>query len=350
MAFLAHLHAAIARESLAEADAERAMTSILEGDVSTAQIASFLVALKMKGETVDEIVGFARAMRRHSIPVPLDDLRAPLVDTAGTGGSEGPATFNISTVAAFVIAGAGVFVAKHGNRSISSLCGSADVMEVLGVRIDLDASRIATCIQQVGIGFLFAPALQPAMKHAQPARLELKTRTAFNLLGPLTNPARARVQLIGAPTSAAAELMANALARLDVDRALVVHGSDGLDEITTTGPTTAFEVRPGIVVRQTLNPSDFGLPHSDAKHLTGASKEENCQMAKSVLEGATGAPRDIVVANAAAALWLAGQALDLNQAARLAEYSIDSGAARRKLQAMIAATKRLAESETEPRA
>ncbi len=329
---------------MTEAAADAAMTEILLGGVSTAQIAAFLVALKMKGETVDEITGFARAMRRHSVPVPVGKLSAgPLVDTAGTGGSEGPSTFNISTVAAFVIAGAGVPVAKHGNRSISSQCGSADVMEALGVRIDLDASRIATCIQEVGIGFLFAPALHPAMKHAQAARLELKTRTAFNLLGPLTNPAGARVQLIGAPNMAAAELMAHALSRLDVEHALVVHSADGMDEISTVAPTGVFEVQPGEVSRLRLEPGVFGLRRATAEELRGGDKAENARIAQAILAGEAGAPRDIVVANAAAALWLARKTDDWNGAARIAEQSIDSGAARAKLDALVRATHRLAE-------
>jgi len=345
MAFLKHLHRAIACKSASANEAESAMTEILAGGVSTAQIAAFLVALKMKGESVDEVAGFARAMRRHSVPVPIGPLNAPLVDTAGTGGSEGPPTFNISTVACFVIAGAGVVVAKHGNRSISSQCGSADLMEALGVRLDLDATRIASCIREAGIGFLFAPALHPAMKHAQAARLELKTRTVFNLLGPLTNPAGARIQLIGAPTLAAAELMAQALSQLDVDRALVVHSADGLDEITTTGETTAFEVRPGQVAPLRLHPDDFGLAKANVAALAGGDKIENARITRAILAGERGAPRDIVIANAAAALWLAGKANDWASAARMAEQSVDSGAALQKLEKMVATTQRLAAEE-----
>jgi anthranilate phosphoribosyltransferase len=337
MAFLPFLHQAIGRRSLSGAEAAQAMTLILSGEVSTARIAAFLVALKMKGETVDEIAGFARAMRRHAIPVVPGELGVPLVDTAGTGGSEGPATFNISTVAAFVIAGAGVAVAKHGNRSISSQCGSADVMETLGVRLELDAQAIANCIRQAGIGFLFAPALHPAMKYAQPARVELKTRTAFNLLGPLTNPAGARIQLIGAPSLAAAGLMAQALSRLEVEHALVVHAEDGLDEISISGPTHALEVRPGSVTPLHLKPRDFGLNAASASELAGGDKHANAAIARAILAGEPGPKRDVVVANAAAALWLAGRGATFSEAARLAEHALDSGAALAKLQALITA-------------
>jgi anthranilate phosphoribosyltransferase len=281
---------------------------------------------------VDELTGFARSMRRHAAPVPVE---GPVVDTAGTGGSHGPQTFNISTVAAFVIAGAGVKVAKHGNRSISSQCGSADLMEALGVNIQLTASQIAACLDQTGIGFLFAPALHPAMKHAQPARLELKTRTVFNLLGPLTNPAGARLQLIGATSVAIAELMAHALSRLETEHAMVVHGDDGLDEITTTTTTHVFEVFPGRVEVRRLHPSDFGVLIAPRESLAGAGKEVNREITLCILGGEKGPARDIVVVNAAAALWLAGKATDFAMAARLAEQSIDSGAARAKLDALI---------------
>src|SRR5258708_13808781 len=217
------------------------MLAILNGDASTPQIAAFLVALRMKGETPDEVLGFARAMREKSERVEIDIEGAPLLDTCRTGG-DGGSTFNISTIAAFVVAGAGVRVAKHGNRSLSSLCGSADLLEALGVNITSSTPEIVRAIREVGIAFLFAPMLHPALKYAQPARIELKMRTVFNLLGPLTNPAGATRQLIGAPSVQSAELMANALAGLEPERTFIVHGSDGLDEVTTTEPTTVFQV------------------------------------------------------------------------------------------------------------
>src|SRR5260221_723257 len=239
---LPYLHLVAARENLSAEDARLAMLAILNGDASTPQIAAFLVALRMKGETPAEVLGFARAMREKSEHVELDPDVAPLLDTCGTGG-DGGTTFNISTIAAFVVAGAGVRVAKHGNRSLSSLCGSADLLEALGINITSSPQEIARAIREVGIAFLFAPRLHPAMKYAQPARVDLKMRTVFNLLGPLTNPAGATRQLIGAPSVQSAELMANALAGMEPQRTFIVHGSDGLDEVTTTGPTTVFEVK-----------------------------------------------------------------------------------------------------------
>src|SRR5438093_2433632 len=245
MSIIPFLHQVADRRDLDAADAQAAMGAILAGESSPVQIAAFLTALRMKGESVSELVGFARAMRQAARQVHVDGAEA-LIDTCGTGG-DGGGTFNISTVAAFVIAGSGVRVAKHGNRSISSRCGSADLMESLGVPISLDPAEMARAIREIGIAFLFAPAIHAAMKHAQPVRVELKMRTVFNLLGPLTNPAGATSQLVGAPSENAAELMAGALAELGLPRGFVVHGSDGLDEITTTGVTLAFEIRGGRV-------------------------------------------------------------------------------------------------------
>src|SRR5580704_19134788 len=236
---LPYLHRVAARENLSSADARQAMLAILNGDATTPQIAAFLIGLRTKGETADEVLGFARAMREKAARV--DAGPEPLLDTCGTGG-DGGRTFNISTIAAFVAAGAGVRVAKHGNRSLSSACGSADILEALGIHISLLPEQVGRSILEVGIGFLFAPLFHPAMKHAQPARLELKMRTVFNLLGPLTNPAGAPRQLIGAPSGETAKLMADALGGLSPERAFVVHGSDGLDEVTTTGSTIVFEV------------------------------------------------------------------------------------------------------------
>jgi anthranilate phosphoribosyltransferase len=314
--------------------AQSVMSSILGGEASTAQIAAFLVAMRMKGETAGELVGFAKAMRDKAQRVDAGPEAEPLVDTCGTGG-DGAGTFNISTVAAFVVAGAGVSVAKHGNRSISSRCGSADVMEALGVRVALTADQMARSIREVGIGFLFAPAIHTATKHAQPARLELKMRTVFNILGPLTNPAGASAQLAGAPSAEAAALMAEALAALGLRSGFVVHGSDGLDEITTTGPTLAFEIRNGAVTRRTFTPEDFGVARASAEELRGGERDANCAIVLSVLSGARGPQRDIVLVNAAAALVAAGKAHDLREGVALAAQSIDSGAAMRKVQQLV---------------
>jgi anthranilate phosphoribosyltransferase len=287
----------------------------------------------MKGEEPGELLGLARAMRAHATPVPHGLMGETILDTCGTGG-DGLNCFNISTVAALVAAGAGVRVAKHGNRSISSRCGSADLLEALGVNIAAPVERAAAAIREVGIGFLFAPALHPAMKHAMPARLELKMRTAFNLLGPLTNPAGASAQLVGAPTVAAAGLMARTLAALGLQHGYVVHGSDGMDEITTTGETLVFEVAGGGAGEAKVSPSDFGVPSARPEDLKGGDGETNAAIARSVLEGARGPRRDIVLVNASAALVAAGKAPSFREGMELAASSIDSGAARKKLEAL----------------
>lgn len=330
MHLLSYLHRVVAREDLSSSDARLAMLAILSGEASTAQVASFLIALKMKGETAAEITGFAQAMREMVHPVRVAPDGMPLVDTCGTGG-DGTATFNISTVAAFVTAGAGVRVAKHGNRSISGKCGSADLLEALGVPVALDPAHMGRAIETTGMGFLYAPALNPAMKHAQPARLELKTRTVFNLLGPLTNPASASHQLIGAPSPASARLMADALAALGTERALIVHGSDGMDEITTTGSTTVFEVLGGAVTEACWTPEDFGVRRASMEDLRGGDAAVNREIAARVLAGGPGPAREIVLVNSAAALFVAGAARSLKVAMRLAAESIDSGAASEKL-------------------
>jgi len=323
------LNRVVERANLTALEARSAMGAILAGEATPPQIAAFLVALKMKGETVDELVGFARAMRRVAAPV-VARLDQPLLDTCGTGG-DGSATFNISTLAAIVAAGAGVHVAKHGNRSISSQCGSADLMEGLGVNLSLNADNIGRSIREVGIGFLFAPAIHTAMKHAQPVRVDLRMRTVFNLLGPLTNPAGATAQLVGAPSDETAELMAGALAALGLERGLVVHGSDGLDEITTTGSTRAFEIRAGHCERRLLRPEDLGIERAKPSDLKGGDRECNVRIAQEILGGAKGPRRDAVLVNAAAALYVAGRATDLGQGVRVAADAIDSGAARKKL-------------------
>jgi len=335
MSLIEYLHRIVAGQNLSEEQAHEAMMTILRGEASTPQIAAFLVGLRMKGETVAELVGFARAMRQMAQRVPVELGSEPLLDTCGTGG-DGAGTFNISTVAAFVVAGAGVRVAKHGNRSISSACGSADLMDRLGIKLALDPAELARAIREVGIGFLFAPALHPAMRHAQPARLELKMRTVFNLLGPLANPAGANVQIVGAPSAAAARLMAQALAQLGLYRGFVVHGSDGLDEITTTGPTLVLEIASGAVREYTVTPDDFGLPAASAEDLRGGDAAVNERIARDILAGVRGPRRDIVLANAAAALVAAGRARDFREGVALGADSIDSGAARRKLEELAA--------------
>ncbi|MBI4903323.1 MAG: anthranilate phosphoribosyltransferase [Acidobacteria bacterium] len=332
MPFLDYLHRVVAGETLSHTAARQAMLHILAGEATTAQIAGFLVALRMRGEAAEEILGFALAMREQATPVHLE-CNSPLIDTCGTGG-DGGGTFNVSTIAAFVVAGAGVRVAKHGNRSLSSQCGSADLLEELGVPVPMPVDQAARAITEVGFGFLFAPLIHPAMKYAQPARAELKLRTAFNLLGPLTNPAGAQYQLIGAPSVAAATLMAQALTGLPVRRAFVVHGSDGMDEITTTGATSLWEVNAGQVHHRTITPADFGVPVADAAALRGGDKAANAAIARAVLSGEQGPRLDIVLVNAAAALVVAGIAKDWREGMGRARASITEGAALAVLKAL----------------
>jgi len=313
------------------------METILSGGADEQQIVDFLAALRDKGETEEELVGFATAMRRHARPIfpggIPDGWR--LVDTCGTGG-DATGTFNVSTCAAFVVAGAGVRVAKHGNRSISSRCGSADVLEALGVNLLTPPERVAECIERVGIGFLFAPALHTAMKHAMPARRRLGGRTVFNLLGPLTNPAGARVQVMGVFAADKVGLMAGALAKLGVERAFVVHGADGLDEFSLSGETQVAEIHFGTVRNYTVTPEDFGLARAPLAALRGGDAAENAAIVRRILEGERGPRRDIVLMNAAAALVAAGAAADFSAGVALAAHSIDSRAASEKLQSLAA--------------
>jgi anthranilate phosphoribosyltransferase len=332
MSLLPYLHRVVERQDLSSAEALEAMHIILGGGATPPQIAGFLVALRMKGETVDELVGFARALRQMAEPVDARVDGEPLLDTCGTGG-DGLSTFNISTVVAFVVAGAGVRVAKHGNRSISSQCGSADLLEAMGVRIPIPPAECARAIREIGIGFLFAPALHTAARHAHPVRVDLKIRTVFNLLGPLTNPAGASAQLAGAPSPHFAELMAGALAALGLESGFVVHGSDGLDEITTTGPTLAFEIRHGDVTRRTLTPEEFGVTIARPEDLKGGDRETNLAIAHEILGGRPGPRRDIVLVNAAAALVAVGRARNFREGMALAAASIDAGEARGKAEA-----------------
>jgi anthranilate phosphoribosyltransferase len=328
--FVPYLHRAAAGESLSAEDAQAAMNALLSGDATAAQIAGFAIAIKMKGETAAELTGFARALREHMIVVDAGD---DLIDTCGTGGDLS-GTFNISTVAAFVMAGAGARVAKHGGRSATSQTGSADVLEALGVRISMTPEEAAGAIREIGIGFLFAPNLHPAMKHAAPVRRELRLRTVFNLIGPLANPARAATQLIGTPSPEAAKLIAEALAALGTGHSFVVHGHDGLDEITTTGPTDVYEVWTGRVVKHLWTPADFGVKRAFGETLLGGDAPRNAEIARDILAGVRGPMRDIVLLNAAAGLFALDLAKDLRSAVLLAEKSIDSGAAVDKLQAL----------------
>jgi anthranilate phosphoribosyltransferase len=333
--------------NLSRDEAEATAEQILAGKATDAQIAALLAGLRDKGETLDELVGFATAMRRHARPIfPAGRSHADeaLVDTCGTGG-DASGTFNISTAAAFVVAGAGVRVAKHGNRSISSRCGSADVLEQLGARIDLPAERVARSIEEVGIGFLFAPAMHAATRHAMNARRELKMRTVFNLLGPLTNPTGASAQIVGVYSAKVTELMARALGELGVRRAFVVHGADGLDEISISGETFVVELREGAVRSYTVAPEDFGVRRAPLEAIRGGDAKENAGiihkiLGRSMLYREHSAHRDIVLANAAAALVAAGHATDLLDGVRLAAKSIDTGAARERLDAFVSFTQR----------
>jgi anthranilate phosphoribosyltransferase len=333
MSLLPFLHRVAERENLSSSDAQSALRIILSGEASHAQTAAFLTALRMKGETVDELVGFARAMRHLAAPIGLELNGEPLLDTCGTGG-DSSGTFNISTIAAFVVAGAGVRVAKHGNRSISSQCGSADLLEALGIPAALSPEQCGRAIREIGIGFLFAPVMHTAMKHAQPVRLELRMRTIFNLLGPLTNPAGATAQIAGAPSAQAAELMAGALTALGLARGFVVHGSDGLDEITTTGPSLVFEISNGALERRVCSPEDFGVSRATADALKGGDQSVNAAIAREVLEGRPGPRRDIVLVNASAALVAANRARTFAEGMALSAASIDTGAALAKVTAL----------------
>jgi anthranilate phosphoribosyltransferase len=339
-------------QSLSRGEARDVMAEVLTGKCTDAQIAALLIALRMKGETVEEIVGFAEAIRAAAAPLPIDRANAlavsgtgrdalgtesadsSLVDTSGTGG-DASGTFNISTATALVTAGAGVRVAKHGNRSISSKCGSADVVEALGINIQLTPERAAQCLHEVGICFLYAPNLHPAMKQVQGVRRELRMRTMFNLLGPLTNPARASGQVVGVYSLELVEKLAEALSMLGLRRALVVHGIDGLDEITITGPTRVAEAREGSVRSYEVEPEEFGMTRATLQEISGGDANENAEIIRSVLRGEKSARRDVVLLNAAAALTAAGKADLISEAIPLAKKSVDSGAAAGKLEALV---------------
>ena len=329
------------RESLSRAETRAVVEEILAGKCSDAQIAGLLVALHMKGETVEEIVGFAEAIRAAAVQLDIHSAldvsgtgRDALVDTCGTGG-DASGTFNISTATAFVVAGAGVRVAKHGNRSATSKCGSADVMEALGVNLNLSAPRLAECLQKTGMVFLFAQAVHSATKYVQTARRELRVRTIFNLLGPLTNPAGASAQVVGVYSIDLVEKLAEALSMLGLRRAFVVHGLDGLDEITITGPTRMAEVRDGAIRGYEVTPEEFGLQRAPLAQISGGDAAENAEIIRKILQGKRSACRDVVVLNAAAALVAAGKTDHLVDAVPMAAQAIDSGVAKAKLESLV---------------
>ena len=323
--------ALVSGRSLTMEEAASVMEEIMEGKATPAQLGAFLTALRIKGETAEEIAGLASVMRAKATRVLIAE---PVLDIVGTGG-DGANTFNISTTAAFVAAGAGLKVAKHGNRAASSQCGSADVLEALGVRIELNAEQVQRCIEQVGIGFMFAPAFHPAMKYAAVPRREIGIRTVFNILGPLTNPASARAQVLGVADRMLVEKMALALRGLGCHHALVVHGEDGLDEITINGQTQVYEVKDGSIKIYSISPEDLSLARADLSSLRGGTVTENAAILRSVLIGTPGPRRDVVLMNAAAAL-LAGDRVDtLQQGVALAGEVIDSGHALAKLERLI---------------
>jgi anthranilate phosphoribosyltransferase len=324
----------VERRGLTESEAAACMDELMTGVATPAQFGAYAIALRMKGESVDEIAGMARVMREKSSHI---DIEGPLLDTCGTGGAAF-ASFNVSTCAAFVAAGAGARVAKHGNRAMTSQCGSADVLEALGAKIDLGPEQVKACIERAGIGFMFAQAFHPAMKYVGPSRREIGVRTVFNLLGPLTNPAGATSQVVGVARLDLVETLAAALRRLGSEHALVVHGDDGFDEVSITGPTTVAELRDGQVRTYRIAPEDADLAPHDIGYLRGGTPEQNAAELKLVLEGVPGPLRDFTIINAAAGLLAWGAAANIREGAALAAKSIDTGAAADKLAAFIEAT------------
>ena len=325
------IQALVSGNSLTVDEAASVMEEIMQGEVTPAQFGAFVTALRLKGETVDEIVGLARTMRAKAIPVTIAE---PVVDTCGTGG-DGSHTFNISTTAAFVAAGAGLKVAKHGNRAMSSQCGSADVLEALGVRIDLNAGQVQRCLQEVGMAFMFAPIYHPAMKYASAPRREIGIRTVFNILGPLTNPAGAKAQVLGVADEMLVEKLASVLHGLGCQHALVVHGEDGLDEITVTGKTQVCELKDGRIKSYSLSPEDFGLSRASLDNLRGGTASENATLLRKILAGAPGPQRDVLLMNAAAVLLVGDRVTTLQQGIVLAGEVIDGGHALAKLEQLI---------------
>ena len=322
------------REDLTASEMEGAMTEIMTGQATPTQIGVFVTALRLKGETIDEITGAARAMRKQATVLCTDTIDRPLLDTCGTGGDSSN-TFNVSTASAFVAAGGGIKVAKHGNRAVSSKCGSADVLEALGVRLDITTRHVERCIKETGIGFLFAPIFHEAMKYAAAPRQEIGIRTIFNLLGPLTNPAGADIQVLGVYDPSLTEKIAHVLHRLGIDAAFVVCGEGKFDEISICGPTRVSHLKNDQVTTFEICPQDYGLDTAQPQDIAGGDMQENALIIRNILNGERGAKRDIVVFNAAAAFVLAGIAEDLKEGIERAEYAIDSGAAIKKLRDLI---------------
>jgi anthranilate phosphoribosyltransferase len=321
----------LAGTPLTREQARNVMDQVMAGETTPVQVAGMLIALRAKGETVDEMAGFVDSMRAHATPL---DLPAGAIDTCGTGGDRA-GTFNISTAAALVAAGAGIPVAKHGNRAASSRCGSADVLEALGVDITLGADGVRRCIDAAGMGFCFAPTFHPAMRHAGPARRELGVRTVFNVLGPLANPGRVRRQALGVGAAPLAPLMIRVLQDLGHERALVFYGEDGLDELTTTGPSRVFQLTGGAVTDYQLDPRDLGLARSQPTDLKGGTPPENAELLRQVLQGERGPRRDVVLLNAAAAVLAAGRTEGWPDALEVARESLDSGRARQVLDRLV---------------
>ena len=331
----------VSGQSLSMEDASLVMREIMEGEATPAQLGAFLTALALKGETTQEIAGMAKVMREMSLQVKVD---GELIDTVGTGG-DGKNTFNISTATAFVAAGAGLKVAKHGNRAASGSCGSADVLEALGVQIELSPEAVAQCVNEVGVGFMFAPAFHPAMRYAGPVRREIGIRTVFNILGPLTNPAGAQTQLLGVAFPELGGIMAEVLGFLGSHHAMIVHGHGGLDEISLSGDTSVWEVRGGEVEEWTLHVEDTGLPETPIEAIRGGTKEENAATMRRVFQGEQGPVRDMVLLNSAGVLMVGDKAESIRKGVEMSAGIIDSGAALAKLDQMIEVTQRLGQPD-----
>jgi anthranilate phosphoribosyltransferase len=336
------------RENLGDLEAQDVMTEIMSGEATDAQIGSFMTALRMKGETVDEITGCARIMRKFATPIRVhasldldrDDVnidRETIIDTCGTGGDR-TGTFNISTATAIVIAACGIAVAKHGNRSVSSACGSADVLEALGVNLNVTPEKVEECIAKIGIGFLFATSLHGAMKYAINPRRQIGIRTIFNILGPLTNPAGANTQVLGVYSGSLVEVLANVLKNLGAKNAWVVHGDNGMDEISISGPTSVAELKNGAVKMFKVSPEDFGVTKASMSEIKGGNAKENADIITGILSGKDGAKKDIVLVNSAACLYVSGKVKDIKDGVRLAAEALNSGKAREKLDQLVKIT------------
>ncbi len=335
-------------ETLSRAEAAETMDAVMSGQITGAQIGALVTAIRMRGETVEEITGFASAMREHALTVDVDSDDTPLLDTCGTGGDYSN-SFNISTTATFAIAASGVRIAKHGNRAASSKCGSADLLEGLGVRVELTPEQVADSVEEVGVGFMYAPAFHPAMKYVGPTRREIGIRTIFNVLGPLTNPAGARHQLIGVGHPEIASKLAEVLANLDSRRAVLVHGEEGLDEVGIVGRTaiTEWDAGRGTVESSVVTPADFGLESGTLEDIIGGGVEENVAITRSILSGETGPRRTITLMNAGAGIYAAEAAPSFAEGIEMAAEAIDSGAAARKLEELIAFTNRVTSAAME---